>query len=112
LYWQYKRGGKYLFISNNKVFLKIIWKDDNEAINIRMYSLGPDFTDTSDLVTSPIFLSPKDAGIYGDLVFTEYPQILLNIFSQKYSTMMKNFNLDKNTLVWRAFVRISQDYLL
>jgi hypothetical protein len=46
---------------------------------------------TEALFTSPVFSPPKDVEIYGDLVFTQYPQILSNTLSQKYSTMMESF---------------------
>jgi hypothetical protein len=43
------------------------------------------------LFTSPVFSPPKDVGIYGDLVFTQYSQIPSNTLPQKYSTMMESF---------------------
>jgi hypothetical protein len=43
------------------------------------------------LFTSSVFLPPKDVGIRGDLVFTQYSQISLNTLPQKYSTMMESF---------------------
>jgi hypothetical protein len=43
------------------------------------------------LFTSPVFLFPKNVGICGDLMFTQYSQISLNTLSQKYSTMMESF---------------------
>jgi hypothetical protein len=44
------------------------------------------------LFTSPVFLSSKDVGICGDLVFTQYSQIPLNTLPKKYSTMMESFS--------------------
>jgi hypothetical protein len=52
-------------------------------------SLG--WNHTKALFTSPVFSLPKDMGICGDLVFTQYSQILSNTLPQKYSTMMKSF---------------------
>jgi hypothetical protein len=46
---------------------------------------------TKALFTSPVFSPPKDVGIYGDLVFTKYPQIPSNTLPQKYSTIMESF---------------------
>jgi hypothetical protein len=46
---------------------------------------------TKALFTSPIFSSPKNAEICGDLVFTQYSQISSNTLPQKYSTMMESF---------------------
>jgi hypothetical protein len=43
------------------------------------------------LFTSPVFAPPKDVGICGDLVFTQYSQILSNTLPKKYSTMMESF---------------------
>jgi hypothetical protein len=44
------------------------------------------------MFTSPVFLPPKDVGICGDLMFTQYSQILLNTLSKKYSTIMESFS--------------------
>jgi hypothetical protein len=43
------------------------------------------------LFTFPVFLSPKDMGICGDLMFTQYSQIPSNTLPQKYSTIMESF---------------------
>jgi hypothetical protein len=43
------------------------------------------------LFTLSVFSPPKDVGICGDLVFTQYSQIPSNILPQKYSTMMESF---------------------
>jgi hypothetical protein len=43
------------------------------------------------LFTSPVFPHPKNVGICGDLVFTQYSQIPSNTLPQKYSTMMESF---------------------
>jgi hypothetical protein len=43
------------------------------------------------LFTSPVFLSPRDVGICGDLVFTQYSHIPSNTLLQKYFTMMESF---------------------
>jgi hypothetical protein len=52
------------------------------------------------LFTSPVFSPPKDVGIYGDLVFTQYSQIPSNTLPQKYSTMMESFlSSQKYTIV-------------
>jgi hypothetical protein len=43
------------------------------------------------LFTHPVFSPPKNVGICGDLVFTQYSQIPTNTLFQKYSTMIESF---------------------
>jgi hypothetical protein len=59
------------------------------------------------LFTSSVFSHPRDVGISGDLVFTQYSPIPSNTLP-----WWRVFNLVKNTLVWRGFVGISRDYPL
>jgi hypothetical protein len=49
------------------------------------------FSSPKALFTSPVFSPVKDAGICGDLLFTQHSQIPSNTFPQKYFTMMEIF---------------------
>jgi hypothetical protein len=64
------------------------------------------------LFTSPVFLSPKDVGICGDLVFTQYSQIPFNTLPQKYSTMMESFSSSQKYTRVEGICGISRDYPL
>jgi hypothetical protein len=64
------------------------------------------------MFTSLVFAPPRDVGMGGDLVSTQYSPIPSNTLPRKYSTMVESFNLAKNTLVLRGYVGIFRDYPL
>jgi hypothetical protein len=51
-------------------------------------------------------------GMERDLMFTQYSLISSNTLLKNTLIWWKVFNLAKNTVVWKIFVVMSQDYLL
>jgi hypothetical protein len=58
------------------------------------------------LFTSPVFSSPKDVEICGNLVFTQYYQIPSNTLPQKILYHDEEYLIAKKILVWKGFVGI------